>query len=87
MIGLILDEYDHLIVQDGPKVKTKENDAAFSANLKGEKGSKRFSGTCFNCGWKGHKSEDCWEEGGGKESKVPKNWKSHGKKRRIPHPT
>ena len=44
------------------------------------KGKSRFSEPHKNCGWKGHKKEDCWEEGGGKARKAPKGWKSRGKK-------
>jgi len=42
--------------------------------------SKKFSGNCHNCQKKGHKAEDCWEEGGGKAGQCPKRkWKGHGK--------
>jgi len=50
-------------------------DAAYSVSL-----SKKISGSCHNCQKKGHKAEDCWEEGGGKAGQHPKwKWKGHGK--------
>jgi hypothetical protein len=32
-----------------------------------------------NCGWYGHKTDSCWEEGGAKHGQAPKNWKPQGK--------
>lgn len=58
-------------------------DAAFTANSSDKKGGQckpRFTGTCHNYGWSGHKSSDCWEEGGGRAGQAPKGWKPHGKK-------
>ena len=53
------------------KSSKKEENAAFYAG--GGKGKKTpFSGKCFNCGKKGHKKPDCWDEGGGKAGQVPK---------------
>lgn len=81
LMGLILDEYDRLALQDGGKSKPKNEDAAFQADGKRWKGrNSRTPITCHNCGWNGHKKEDCWEEGGGKAGQGPKNWKSRGKK-------
>jgi len=30
-------------------------------------------GNCYNCGKPGHRKDDCWVEGGGKEDQKP-NW-------------
>lgn len=50
-------------------------DTAYSASL-----SKKFSGNCHNFQKKGHKAEDCWEEGSRKAGQHPKwKWKGHGK--------
>ena len=46
---------------------------AFSTNEgNGWKGSDQ-KGNCYNCGKPGHRKDDCWEEGGGKEDQKP-NW-------------
>ncbi|KAG2046778.1 hypothetical protein BDR06DRAFT_1014444 [Suillus hirtellus] len=81
LMGLIFDEYDWLALQDGGKLKPKNEDANFQADSKRWKGqNSRTPITCHNCSWNGHKKEDCWEEGGGKAGQGPKNWKSHGKR-------
>ncbi|KIJ16197.1 hypothetical protein PAXINDRAFT_11234 [Paxillus involutus ATCC 200175] len=84
-MDLILDEYNHLIAQGGGKSKSKDDDVAFRANTskKGKRRGEKFMGDCFNCGWKGHTKDNCWEEGGGKAGKVPKSWRSKGKKEAL----
>ncbi|KAG0698989.1 hypothetical protein DFH29DRAFT_877634 [Suillus ampliporus] len=85
LMNLVTDEYDRLLIQSGSKGKSKSEDVAFSADGTLEKGKRhqkkpRFPYDCNNCGWKGHKKEDCWEDGGGKFSKAPKGYKLRGKK-------
>ncbi|KAG2050613.1 hypothetical protein BDR06DRAFT_974375 [Suillus hirtellus] len=84
-MNLVTNEYDQLLIQSGTMSKPKSKDTAFLANGTYQKGKQyqqkpRFSYNCNNCGWKGHKKEDCWEEGGGKAGKGPKGWKLQGKK-------
>ena len=70
----LIDDYDRCQTKSGKKSSSGE-DAAYSVNL-----SRKFSGNCHNCQKKGHKAEDCWEEGGGKAGQRPKwKWKGHGK--------
>ena len=70
----LIDDYDRCQMKSGKKSSSGE-DAAYSVNL-----SRKFSGNCHNCQKKGHKAEDCWEEGGGKAGQRPKwKWKGHGK--------
>ena len=81
LISQVLNEYDHLSIQRGSKSRSKDNDVAFLA--KGKKGNhhtKKCTDTCRNCGWDGHKAENCQEEGGGKHGQAPKHWKLRGKK-------
>jgi len=81
LMNLVINEYDRLLLQGGGKLKPKGEDAAFSGDGNSRKGKQReykpkFPYACNNCGWNGHKKEDCWEEGGGKARKAPKGWKS-----------
>ena len=48
---------------------------------KGHKGGSNLKrkGECHNCGKKGHWTQDCWEEGGGKEGQGPKQKGKKGK--------
>ena len=94
LMDIVTKEYDQITLQDGRKLKEKaaaSEDAAFGAdtskNRKGQWKKFKFTGTCHNCGWMGHKGGDCWEEGGdcwkeggGKAGQAPKGWKLHGKK-------
>ncbi|KAG2133519.1 hypothetical protein BD769DRAFT_1323397, partial [Suillus cothurnatus] len=85
LMTLAVNEYDRMLLQNGGKSKSKSEDVAFSAegssrNGKQRQSKPRFPYACNNCGWKGHKKEDCWEEGGGKAGQAPKTWKLHGKK-------
>jgi hypothetical protein len=85
LMNLVINEYDRMLLQNGGKLKSKGEDAAFSTDGNSQKGKQRndepkFPWDCNNCGWKGHKKADCWEEGGGKAGKAPRGWKSHGKK-------
>ena len=86
-MDIMTKEYDWITLQDSRKSKRKAaafEDAAFRAdtskNGKGQQKKFKFTGTCHNCGWTGHKGGDCWEEGGGKAGQVPKGWKPCGKK-------
>jgi hypothetical protein len=84
-MSLITNKYDQLLIQSGTKGKSKSDDVAFSADGTSHKGKQhsqksKFPYNCNNCGWKGHKKEDCWEEGGGKAGKAPKGYKLQGKK-------
>lgn len=67
LMDIVLEEFDRLTLQDGGKKKPSGGeDAAFGADasFKGKgKGKQRFGGSCYNCGWPGHKTHDCWEEG------------------------
>ncbi|KIK81025.1 hypothetical protein PAXRUDRAFT_116233, partial [Paxillus rubicundulus Ve08.2h10] len=77
----VLNTYDHDVIQNSSKSKNKADNIAFSADLKkGKDPREKFSGTCFNCGWTGHRKESCWEEGRGRAGKAPKGWKPKGKK-------
>jgi len=72
----LIDDYDRRQVKSGKKSTSSGEDAAYSTNSS----SKKFSGNCHNCQKKGHKAEDCWEEGSGKASQCPKRkWKGHSK--------
>ena len=71
----LIDDYDRRQTKCGKKSMNGE-DAAYSASSS----NKKFSGNCHNCQRKGHKAEDCWEEGGGKAGQCPKRkWKGHTK--------
>ena len=82
LFDMVIDKYDHLMLQDPSKIKTKSENAAFNANTskKGKGKKKCFNGNCNNCGQFGHWDTDCWDEGGGKEGQAPKGWKLHRKK-------
>jgi hypothetical protein len=84
-MNLITNEYNQLLIQNGTIGKLKSEDVAFLADGTSHKGKQyqnksKFPYNCNNCGWKGHKKEDCWEEGGGKAGKGLKGWKSCRKK-------
>jgi len=65
------DEYDRRNL--GRSSKKEEENAAFSTEEgNGRKGNNR-KGKCYNCGKPGHRKDNCWEEGGGKEDQQP-NW-------------
>jgi len=71
----LIDNYDRRQSKSGKKSMSSGEDATYSASS-----SKKFSGNCHNCQKKGHKAEDCWEEGGGKAGQCPKwKWKGHAK--------
>ncbi|KAG2051660.1 hypothetical protein BDR06DRAFT_973580 [Suillus hirtellus] len=85
LMNPVTKEYNRLIIQSETKGKSKSDDVAFSAKgtshkVKQHPQKSKFPYNCNNCGWKGHKREDCWEEGGGKVGKVPKGYKLQGKK-------
>ena len=63
------DEYDR---RNLGKVSKKDENVAFSAD-DGGKGRNFKRGNCYNCDKPGHRKDDCWEEGGGKEGQKP-NW-------------
>ncbi|KAG1768270.1 hypothetical protein EV702DRAFT_1253481 [Suillus placidus] len=61
-------------LQNGTKSNSKSEDAAFSTDEKGKGESRsRSPMSCFNCSWRGHKKENCWEEG--KRDKASKDEK------------
>jgi len=64
----------------GKSTKREENVAFSAAEGSKQRGKPRFKGTCFNCNKPGHRKEDCWEEGGGKEGQKP-NFRSKGKRK------
>jgi hypothetical protein len=66
------DEYDR---QNVGKSSKKEENVAFSAKDGNErsKGRNFKRGNCYNCDKPGHRKDDCWEKGGGKEDQKP-NW-------------
>jgi len=85
LMDIVLEEYDRMTLQDGGKGKkaSTSEDAVFGADASSKKGKckgKKFGSDCYNCGWPGHKDQDCWKEGGGKAGQAPKGWKSRGKK-------
>ena len=53
------------------KPKEKEKRPAFSGYKKDTPHGAKSTGTCHNCGTKGHKAADCWKKGGGKEGGGP----------------
>jgi hypothetical protein len=59
--------------------KTSHNNYNFNNNKKSENSgrtyTKKFKGECNQCGKKGHKFSDCWEEDTNKNNR-PNNWKS-----------
>jgi len=72
----LIDNYDRRQTKCSKKLTSSGKDTAYSASLS----NKKFSGNCHNCQKKGHKAEDCWEEGSGKAGQCPKwKWKGHAK--------
>ena len=72
LMQALTDEYDHRTLSKSSK-KEEEN-AAFSIEEgNGRKGNGQKKGNCYNCGKPGHRKDDCWKEGGGKEGQKP-NW-------------
>ncbi len=61
LMQALTDEYDCRTL--GKSSKKEEENAAFSI----EEGNGQKKGNCYNCGKPGHRKDDCWEEGGGKE--------------------
>ena len=71
LIQAFTDEYERRNI--GKSSKREEENAAFSTEEgNGRKGNNR-KGKCYNCGKPGHRKDNCWEEGGGKEDQKP-NW-------------
>ena len=66
LMQTITDEYE---CRNLGRLSKKEENIAFAAEDEGRKG--RSALTCFNCGKKGHKKADCWDEGGGKAGQAP----------------
>jgi len=67
------DEYDRRNLGKSSKWEESTENVAFSTNEgNGWKGNGQ-KGNCYNCGKPGHRKDDCWEEGGGKEDQKP-NW-------------
>ena len=77
---MVIDAYDQFVAQG--TIKSKSDDVAFNADSRRDKGrtTKKFDGDCYNCGWHGHRGQDCWEEGGKKHGQAPKGWRPQGKK-------
>ena len=75
IVALALEEADHINLDKGANSTT--NDTALSTStLKGQKQcgkgkSKKSEIKCDNCSCVGHKKEDCWCKGGGKEGQGP----------------
>ena len=67
LMQTLTEEYDRRVLNKGGK---KEENVAFHAG--DNKGKRKCSLKCFNCGKKGHKQADCWAEGGGKAGQGPK---------------
>ena len=80
LISQVLNEYNCFSIQKGSKSKPKDDDVAFTADGKKGRGRKKCTDTCGNCGWYGHRTNSCWEEGGAKHGQAPKGWKPRGKK-------
>ena len=74
ILTTLVDDYDRRQAKSSKKSSSGGEDVAYSVNL-----SKKFGGTCHNCRKKGHKAEDCWAKGGGKEGQHLKGWKLRGK--------
>ena len=67
------DEYDRRNLGKSSKQDENAENMAFSTNKgNGWKGNGQ-KGNCYNCGKPGHRKDDCWEEGSGKEDQKP-NW-------------
>ena len=67
------DEYERRNLGKSSKRDENTENVAFSTNEgNGWKGNGQ-KGNCYNCGKPGHRKDDCWEEGGGKEDQKP-NW-------------
>ena len=74
IIALALEEADHINLDKGANSMT--NDTALTSTSKGQKWcgkgkSKKPEVKCDNCSRVGHKKEDCWCKGGGKEGQGP----------------
>jgi hypothetical protein len=63
------DEYDRRNLGKSSK-KVEENVAFSTEEGNGRKGNGQ-RGKCYNCGKPGHRKDDCWAEGGGKEDQKP----------------
>jgi hypothetical protein len=69
LMNAFTDEYDRRNIGKSSK---KEENVAFSAD-NGGKGRDFKRGNCYNCDKPGHRKDDCWAVGGGKEDQKP-NW-------------
>lgn len=79
LMSTATDAYDQFVTQGTVKYEQEEGDIALNADVKKDKGKghvKKFDGNCNNCGWHGHQSRDCWEEGSGRHGQALKHWKS-----------
>jgi hypothetical protein len=65
----LIGEYNRKIANEG--VDENQSSMAMNANKGGNK-NHRIRGNCHNCGKKGHKKDDCWSKGGGKEGQGPR---------------
>ena len=74
ILTTLINDYNQRQAKSSKKSSSGGEDVTYSANS-----LKKFGGTCHNCRKKGHKAEDCWAEGGGKEGQHLKGWKPRGK--------
>jgi hypothetical protein len=67
------DEYERRNLGKLSKREESTENVAFSTNEGNRWKGNGQKGNCYNCGKPGHRKDDCWEEGGGKEDQKP-NW-------------
>jgi hypothetical protein len=89
LIAFLIEEAQHRVINDE---RTKDSELALTAHTKrtgkfkskGGKGKEKAKdadseATCHNCGKAGHKKNDCWAKGGGKEGQGPRQKKKKSK--------
>jgi hypothetical protein len=73
LMQALTDEYDRRNLRKSSKRDENTENVAFSTEEGNSRKGNGQKGKCYNCGKPGHRKDDCWEEGGGKEDQKP-NW-------------
>jgi gag-polypeptide of LTR copia-type len=90
LIAFLIEEAQHRVIND-ERSKNSEQALAAHGKKKGKGKPNRAKGDekalnadsdvkCHNCGKAGHKQNDCWSKGGGKEGQGPRSKQKKGKK-------
>ena len=69
LMQTIINEFDCCLMRQGTHKEKGTNVAFFAGGTSNNQGGKKSNRgvECFNCHKKGHKKQDCWVKGGGKE--------------------